>query len=498
MSKGNYKIFDNMMEGIQVIDHEFRYVYLNKAAVRHGKYPLESLLGFTMMEKYPGIENTKLFTCIQSSLACQDTFTLHNTFEFPDGSLGYFMLRIEPIEGGVLIMSIDVTEQRKTEAALKRSEEKYRLIFEGMMEAFTVQEIITDDDGKVTDLLYLEANAVTENILGRRIDEIIGKKRSEIMGPLDTEAAAILQKVIDTSQPAKMERFVKGNKRWYEVSIYQLRPGQIVTLNLDITARKEAEDKLQKLNLELEERVKERTGELRVSLEREKHLNNLKSRFVSMASHEFRTPLSAILSSASLIEQYASSHDQEKREKHVARIKKSVKNLTGILSEFLSLDKLERGLTQRNNELFCILGLIREIIEDFEDEAPHQRVRFKHQGLTQIFLDKTIVRNVLINLVSNAIKYSEKDVQIISKLEQDELSITVIDNGIGIPQENQHNIFTQFFRANNVNGIEGTGLGLNIVKRYVDILNGKIQFTSKTGHGTSFKVTFPVAYALNQ
>lgn len=298
----------------------------------------------------------------------------------------------------------------------------------------------------------------------------------------------------------------------------------------DLTKEKEYEAEIKKLNAELEQRVADRTEELALAInkllrtnkqlqheveervlaedsirekerqlrkayEKERDLNRMKSRFVSMASHEFRTPLSTILSSADLIEAYTQQTQQNNRERHTNRIKSAVSNLTGILNDFLSLSKLEEGKLQPKATLFDLEEFCREIIEDLHGmlkEGQHIRLSEGLQGI-EIMLDKKMLKNILYNLLSNAIKYSQNPIDFEVSRAERELRITIRDYGIGIPQEEQEHLFTRFFRAHNVENIQGTGLGLNIVKRYLDLLEGHIAFESKEGKGSTFFITIPLA-----
>ena len=220
----------------------------------------------------------------------------------------------------------------------------------------------------------------------------------------------------------------------------------------------------------------------------------MKTRFVSMASHEFRTPLSAILSSLSLIDTYCTEEQQEKRKKHIERIKSSVRNLTAILNDFLLLDKAEQGKLEINKEWFDLPEFARDIIEEVNGILKTgQQIEFQQTGDREILQDKKILKNIFLNLLSNAIKYSpeEKIIHFSIEIKQKTVFVKIKDEGIGIPEQEQQNLFGKFYRASNVNNIQGTGLGLNIVKRYVELLDGTITFTSKQGFGTTFIVEFP-------
>lgn len=276
----------------------------------------------------------------------------------------------------------------------------------------------------------------------------------------------------------------------------------------DLTREKEAENKLLQHTLELEETVRDRTknlislvselefakAEVSSSLQKEKELNQLKSRFVSMASHEFRTPLSSVQLSASLIDRYLEKDDHSAILKHTNRIKGSVQLLNTILNDFLSLEKLEEGIVQVNTSTVDIKQLGEEITEEIQMLCKeNQHIRYAHRGETVLFdIDKHLLKNTVINLVSNAVKYSGKDttIQFVTEVKEGVLAIEVSDNGIGIPEEDQKNLFEPFFRAHNTGSIPGTGLGLNIVKRYVDLMGGEMIYSSALNQGTRFALTF--------
>lgn len=249
------------------------------------------------------------------------------------------------------------------------------------------------------------------------------------------------------------------------------------------------------LNYNLEKKVKERTLELTNALEREQAINEMKSRFVSFASHEFRTPLSAILSSASLIGKYRETEQEEMRLKHVNRISSSAKNLNDILDDFLSLAQLDKGIIEVEKNVLNLPDFLETIVDEMEGivNKKNQKIKYVHEGETLIEQPKKILKNILLNLLSNASKYSpeEKEIYLSSSIINNKVYLTVKDQGIGIPESDQEKLFNEFFRASNVGNVQGTGLGLNIVKRYVEILDGNISFVSKPDEGTTFTIEFP-------
>lgn len=230
------------------------------------------------------------------------------------------------------------------------------------------------------------------------------------------------------------------------------------------------------------------------ALHKEKQLNELKSRFVSMASHEFRTPLSTVLSSLSLIEKYDQTDAVEKKQKHYKRIRSSVRHLTNILNDFLSLEKVETGKVYMSTDEVNIKEVLADIVDQHTQiTKAGQSIQFDYIGNELMHTDQNMIQIICSNLLSNAIKYSP-EARIISvaiACDDEKIKIEVADQGIGIPFEEQDSMFSRFFRAKNAVNIEGTGLGLNIVNRYIQLLNGQITFVSAPEQGTTFTVTIP-------
>ncbi|HTN05502.1 PAS domain S-box protein [Agriterribacter sp.] len=232
---------------------------------------------------------------------------------------------------------------------------------------------------------------------------------------------------------------------------------------------------------------------LREALKIERNLGELKSRFVSMASHEFRTPLSTVLSSAYLIEKYVSGEDQPKREKHLQRIVSSVNMLTDILNDFLSLGKMEEGKLQAKFSAFNIGEMIFATIDEIKNNLKkEQHIHYQHEGNPNVFLDNSLLKHIVMNLVSNASKFSSDTSAIdIKTSNQDEhIVLSVKDDGIGISQEDQQHLTERFFRGSNAGNIQGTGLGLHIVSKYAEMMHGNIECKSQLEKGTEFVVTF--------
>lgn len=265
--------------------------------------------------------------------------------------------------------------------------------------------------------------------------------------------------------------------------------------------------KMEALNEELEKKVEKRTArlmetmekleaskeELSKALSKEKDLGEMKSSFVSMASHEFRTPLSTILSSASLLAKYKLTEEQPKRDKHIQRIKASVINLNNILNEFLSLGKIEDGRISANTSVFNIKDFITQQINEIaEIFKAGQKVHYRHNGNTDVSLDEVLFKNILINLLSNAAKFSSenKPIFINTEVTTNAFKFCIKDEGMGISKKDQEHLFEIFYRATNAINIPGTGLGLHIVAKYVEMMNGKIEIKSELDKGTEINIIF--------
>ncbi|MDO7850445.1 sensor histidine kinase [Hymenobacter convexus] len=289
----------------------------------------------------------------------------------------------------------------------------------------------------------------------------------------------------------------------------------VVAYVIDITFKKDAERELliqnkrvARLNAELEQKVADRTHalettlaqlelrsqELSQALAAERELGELKSRFVSMASHEFRTPLTAVLTSATLIEKYPTAEQQDKRLRHLERIRTSVKHLTDILEEFLSVGKIEEGRLAAHPAEVALPALLREARADAEGlRKSGQRVREEFGPLDLLWTDASLLRKVLVNLLSNAFKYSpdHTTVTVRAATEAGWLTLSVQDEGVGIAREDQEHLFERFFRARNAANLPGTGLGLYIIARYLELLGGTVRLDSELGQGTTVTITLP-------
>jgi two-component system, LuxR family, sensor kinase FixL len=532
-------IFNTVVDGIITINRRGEIESFNNAATQLFGYEAAEVVGHNikvlMPEPYRHQHDSYLKNYETTGAKKIIGFGREVKGQRKDGSIFPFLLSVSevPLSNDEIIYTgiiHDISQLKEAERSLRESENKLNAIINN-----AVDGIITIDERGIMQTV----NPATATLFGYMPLELLGQNVSVLMPePQQYEHDGYMRQYRKTGKKhiigigrEEMGQRKDGSTFPCLLSISEIDLGErklFAGIVHDLSEQKAAESRIKKLNAELEKRVEERTeklvevvnrllltndalkreiqerkaveealkksqNEVHKALEKERELNELKSRFVSMASHEFRTPLSTILSSAALISRYTTSETADKREKHINRIKSAVSNLTGILNDFLSLSKLEEGHIENKPERFSIVEFSLEMVEDLQGILkPAQQIIYQHKGDTEeISLDKKFIHNVCINLLSNAIKYSDKAILFTTTVTHDKIYISVKDQGIGIPKEEQEYLFTRFFRAKNATNIQGTGLGLNIVRKYLELMGGEIVFESELNKGTTFKVIFP-------
>ncbi|WP_103864169.1 PAS domain-containing sensor histidine kinase [Aquimarina sp. I32.4] len=403
--------------------------------------------------------------------------------------------------------------------------EKNNNIFKLLSEAISEGIIVVNENQVI-----VATNGSANDIFGYETDELIGKSLN-----------ILIPKKHHTSHKSHFKGFVNHSEKRHmgagrdlygirkNGSMFPVEAGlnpfaiygnnYVMALVIDITLRKKQEEQIQDLNARLEQRIEARTEELhhtiqelqeevalrmeaeaktKESLKKERDLNELKTKFLSLVSHEFKTPLSGILTSATLTGKYKETEQQEKREKHLDTIKNKVKYLDNILNDFLSIERLETGKATYKFSQFPLSKVINEVVYDANMLLKDgQRINYpKDIDEYVIEFDEKILELVLSNLMNNAIKYSGEHTTIDLQVyyENNILTITIIDQGRGIPEKEQNFIFKRYFRAENALLDQGTGIGLNIVKSHLENLGGSITFTSKENEGSTFSITIPITH----
>ncbi|MFP4101693.1 ATP-binding protein [Coleofasciculus sp.] len=310
------------------------------------------------------------------------------------------------------------------------------------------------------------ANPAAESLLGCPADEL----NAAVLGfPFTSQETTELTIQQPSGDSVIVEmRLVQMN--WNSESAY------LASLR-DITPRKQAEESLHR------------------ALDAEKQLNQLKSQIISVVSHEYRTPLTVVLSSAEMLSRYRQRLSDAKQEQHLGRIKSAVEHLTTLVDDVLFINQAELNKLQFKPEPIDIIPFTQELVSQFQVGGEDKyRLVFSNQGnCGKLNGDAKLLRQILTNLVSNAIKYSPNggNVGVNLTCKDSQIILQVSDSGIGITQEDQAELFQSFSRASNVGTISGTGLGLSIVKKCVELHGGEITLTSEVGVGTTFTVTLP-------
>lgn len=400
---------------------------------------------------------------------------------------------------------------------------------------------------KNSNIFKILSEAVSEGIVvvnkdqlivasNQRADEMFGYKKDELMGkPLSVLVPTSYRDVHELHVEKYHEKGgkrrmangrnlfgVRANNEEFPIEV-GLNPfslygsAYVMALVIDVTLIREKEQKINELNANLEQKIKVRTRELRDmvaehkkeikrrklaeakikdALQKERDLNDLKTKFLSLVSHEFKTPLSGILTSATLVGKYTEGDEQEKREKHLRTIKGEVRHLNNILTDFLSIERLEKGKELYKLTNFSLSKVVNEVIYNANMMLKSGQKIDYPQNIddVSIYQDEKIVTLALTNLLYNALKYSPEDTVIELKVDlyEDKVLFHIIDKGIGIPERDQKYIFQRYYRAENVLLTQGTGIGLNIIKGHLENLGGAIRFKSKENEGSTFTVEFPL------
>jgi hypothetical protein len=406
---------------------------------------------------------------------------------------------------------------------------KEKDIFNILFEAVSEGVLVVDDQQNI-----VSVNSSIEKIFGYKKEELIGQQL-QVLIPIKHHVAhnAYFKGFVEVNESKQMGQGLDlfGLRKGGDVFPLEvgLNPFKIygktfiMALVIDISKRRRQEIEVQNLNLELEKKVKQRTSDLskkvkelnlvnielgrenkkritaenqiKDALKKEKELNGLKTKFLSLVSHEFKTPLSVILTSNMLLGKYKLTEQQENRNKHLAIITDRIKYLNHILDDFLSVEKMDSGKYNYSFHNFKIIKVVNEVIYNANMLLKEgQKINYPEDiDEISIFQDEKIIELALSNLISNAIKYSPEDTQIkiVIKQEKNSTFFVVKDNGIGIPVIDQKNVFNRYFRAENAVLTQGTGIGLNIVKSHLINLGGNISFESVENKGSIFTMKIP-------
>ncbi len=462
-----------------------RIIYVNEAFTHITGYSPEEVIGKNPRILQGAKTDRAELHKIRQALACWESVTVEVINYRKDGSEFWNEFSIVPVadKNGWythwIAVQRDTTGRKQADRALRQSEERFRSLIENALDII----MILDIDGTIR---YVSPSV--EKVLGYTAAELAIKNVFESIHPDDfTNAYYSLTSAIQNSEPVRPIEFRYRHKEnsWRTLeAISQPFVGSDAIPRIMVNARDITERK--------------RLDEIRLALEREKELSTLKTRFFSMASHEFRTPLSTALAAAQVLENSGDEwEDSNKRLRNLHRIQGAVKNMVQLLDDILTINRAETGKLEFNPKQTNLESLCSDFIEEIQLSAGNQyTLMFTCQGSAiLVCLDEKLVRSILANLLSNAIKYSPQggDVHLNLEFKQNAVLLQIQDWGIGISSDDQKQLFEPFYRGKNVRTISGTGLGLVVVKKCVDLHQGNIKIKSEVGMGTTCVVMLPIS-----
>ncbi|HBB30281.1 MAG TPA: hypothetical protein DDZ80_28395 [Cyanobacteria bacterium UBA8803] len=481
------QVFDEAPIGMTLASLDDRYIRVNRAFCTMLGYTEAEIMALTFKDITHPEELELEIPHMQEVIEGEsDSFQLEKRYIKKNGDILWVNLTLIPLRGQAgeilytLAMIEDITRRKQALEALRQSEERYRGIVEDQTELicrFT-------PDGRLTFV-----NDAYCRYFSKQPSELIGNSFIPEIPAEDQEL--VTQNFCSLSTERSIVTYEhrvilpSGEIRWQQWTDRMMldEQGNIMefqAVGRDITKLKQAE------------------VEIRKALAKERELSELRSSFVSLVSHEFRTPLTTILSSSELLERYNDKLSDEKKQTHHLRIQSAVRRMTQLLDDVLTIGKAEAGKLQFKPALLDLVGFCYEIVESMQMTVSHKHeFTFVTCGdCHNAHMDENLLRHVLTNLLSNAIKYSPQGGEVEFDLIGDGESATfrIQDRGIGMPPEYLNQLFNSFHRASNVGNIQGTGLGLAIVKKCVDLQGGTIEVESELGIGTTFTVTLPLRY----
>ncbi|HLY28908.1 MAG TPA: PAS domain S-box protein [Aggregatilineales bacterium] len=476
-------------EGLIITDLENRIEYVNPRMEELCGVRSEDIVGQPFFEVLLPAEDWSAATFQGKKLADGMAQHYEQRIKRKNGDLFWAAINASPLlDGngqliGVLRAVTDISEQKEAVKALLQSEIRFSQVFHSSLIGISITQL---ESG-----LILDANESYLRIIGYERSEVLGYTAQELdIWPTPLHQPETIDMLRSGGGIEAAERPFKtksGELRDALISSQLIDLGReqgMLTFLLDITERKQAQADLLKAEL------------LRVELDKEKELLHLKENFISIVSHEFRTPLTVILSATDIMHNYHERLSAEKRVKHLEEIQKEVQLMIDMLDDVLDYNRAQSGKIEFQPEMIDVEAFFRDLFEAVEgtDKGKHQFVFSNSNPLKQTNLDKRLLRHVLLNLLSNAVKYSPGGGEIRLELSGDTQIVVfrVTDQGMGIPDNEQDRLFQAFHRASNARSFQGTGLGLAIVKSNVEAHGGTIAFQSKLKVGTTFVVTIPI------
>lgn len=484
-SEEQYRLtLDNMLEGCQIISHDWRYLYVNKAVAKHGRKSKNEILGRTMSEVFPGIEHSNVYAIIERCMKEKTNEHMLNEFEYENGSKAWFELSIQTVPEGVFILSYEITERKMIEAALRESEERYRFLFEHNPAPMLIYASQS--------LHILAVNEAFLKSYGYSEDEILAMFLFDLYPPDEKQPISDLAHNLQGHAYAGEWHHIKKDGSIINIIaishdlVYKEQKARIAVIT-DITARIKAEEEIQQLNSTLEDRVAERTDQL-VAINKE-----LES-FSYSISHDLRAPLRAIFGFSQILARRHRASLNEEGQQYMDFIVEASKRMEQLINDLLNYSRL--GRKSLDLKPIALASIMKNIQVDFKQKIEEIDGNLLiDNDLPEILGDETLLRQIFTNLVENAITYRRTDVPLVIHISNEHVTdgylLRIADNGIGISHEYWEKIFNIFQRLHNEEQYPGTGIGLATVRKAVGLQNGTVWVESVVGQGSTFFINFP-------
>jgi PAS domain S-box-containing protein len=463
--------------------------FVNDAYCKYFGKPREEIVGKTFIDLTDLSERTRIYARLKEVLA--NPAPKVEEYHLTDGAGN--IRWISWVDHGIvndnneviMVQAIgrDITHIKRIEEALEIERERYQILFNESPLPLLVYDVDT--------LQYLDVNASAVATYGYSRDEFLKMTLFDLRPANEIARLATTLEDQNSVQDGAMGiwKHCRKNGTTFDVEI----TGRNITFNGRHARLILAVDITERLALESERMY---TQSLEIELQKEREITMLKERFTSMVTHEFRTPLSVIVSTIDILKNYLDRLSKDNIARKLDIVTSEANRMTTLLDDVLTLSRASAGRLRVTPEMFDVVEVLQGLVENLRltDNDQHQFQLVKSCSRATVVTDQRMIEQILINLLTNAVKYSPPATTITAEIcaAEDHITLRVTDEGRGIPEADQPRIFEAFHRAENATGIEGTGLGLAIVKETVSLLGGEITFNSIIGKGTVFTINLPV------
>lgn len=486
-----FRLFiENTPAAVAIFDNDMRYIITSKRWLTDYRLGDRNIIGLSHYEVFPELPQAfKDFH--KRGLAGEEFRNQEDAFIREDGSVQWVRWEITPWRtgtgeiGGIIFFSEVITERKNAEDAVHKSEERFRLFFEGIRDPFIVSEVVKDESGRIVDMRYIDMNAAGEKFFGKPRNEVIGHLRSEIFGHFDAEGWGITSRVVQNKELVMQERYVDVKKRWYEITSFSPLPDQMATLSVDITEKKENYEKLKNARIELERRFN-----------RLKSMNVELRDFAFVSSHHLQEPLRKLQTFATLVKSTQETRLDKTGHIYLDKLLAEAIVARERVQDFLLFTNL--NIKKRIKIPVSLSDVVKNVLEELtmKIEETHASINIQNE-LPCIHADPGMMRSLFYHLITNAIKFHKPNVapqiKIFTENNRDDanqVEIHIQDNGVGIDNKYVGQIFRLFKRINH--GGSGSGVGLAVSRKICTLHHGDLKVESMPGVGSTFTISLPV------